>query len=190
MWLCLAAGKEKGHDNTNEKDAALLESNLFFCCLHYVNSGYLLLNLLLSKEARDEVVQQEVVATEDCMTPYTYIEENADGAFDLFIYSSAVQSLEKNEYQKIENALLRSDQKGFSYENTENGVKKYFGAQEEQVLLEYDNQSVPISFCKTAPQPTKMQFSNMYGDSKEAVCYEMASDYLLYTYPINKGVQF
>lgn len=148
------------------------------------------MNLLLSKGERDEVVQQEVVAAEDCMTPYTYIEENADGTFDLFIYSSAVQSLEKNEYQKIENALLRSDQKGFSYENTENGVKKYFGAQEEQVLLEYDNQSIPISFCKTAPKPTKVQFSNMYGDCKEAVCYEMASDYLLYTYPINKGVQF
>ena len=49
-------------------------------------------------------------------TPYTYIEQNDDGTYSLFIYASPVQYKEENgEYKKIDNTIIGCNKKNYMF---------------------------------------------------------------------------
>lgn len=124
-------------------------------------------------------------------TPYTYVEELEDGSYNFFIYASPVQWNDGATYVPIDNKIVGTKRKGYSYENASNQIKTYFPSNENiGFLLENGGDYFYMEIPEITGEGKTESFHNIYGQEKEAIEYQLKNGGVLYVYPVNTGIHF
>ena len=127
----------------------------------------------------------------DYDSPYTICYENQDGTYSMYIFSAPIQYKTDSGYAVIDNAIVKSKNEGYIFENKANDIKTYF-RKSPQGFFRIEREDGYIEFmpedCKGFSEAKHITYTNMYGTKVDAVRYEL-KDIDLVFYPVRSGIK-
>lgn len=140
----------------------------------------------------DMEAQGHIEQMHDYDSPYTICYRNSDDTYSMYVFAAPVQYKAEGGYQVIDNSLIPSEREGFSFENKANEVKTYFpktldGTFRIEKGTDY-MEFVPQCSAEGFSAGEKTDFTNMYGDTVEAVIYKR-NDMDMAFYPTKAGIK-
>lgn len=125
-------------------------------------------------------------------SPYTICYENKDNTYTMYIFGSPIQYKTSEGYAIIDNTIIKSGNKEFSFENKSNDIKTLFPKNlSAKFTIQKGNESICFSpnFNVSDFSEAKLEeMTNMYNEKIQAVVYRN-SKAELYFYPTKAGIK-
>ena len=162
-------------------------TSLLMACSSDKSGTYVLINAISQIDTSNKVQQLH-----EYDSPYTICYQNPDGTYSFYVFSSPIQYKTSNGYEIIDNTVVESSDKNYTFENKANNIKTYFPVSlsdsfkiaHNDDFLEFKVQDDVTGFSEAK----KLMYTNMYGDIVSAVIYER-SDMDMVFYPTKAGIK-
>lgn len=112
---------------------------------------------------------------EEYDSPYTIGTKNRDGTYSIYIFASPIQFKTVDGYTMIDNALIKSSDPAYSFQNAANEILTFFPYKlEDGFKVVRGNEWMTFAPIETEGFSTAKHriYTNLYGDKMDAVVYE------------------
>lgn len=135
---------------------------------------------------------KHITKLSDFDSPYTICYKNSNNTYSLYMFASPVQYLSNDQYVLIDNAIVKSNNKKYKYENKANEIKTYFPLKiSDGLLITKNKDSIKINLCgdlSEFEEVEQIEYENMFGDKVSAVIYKSAGFDIIF-YPTKSGIK-
>ena len=154
-------------------------------------------SLINDKQKNNSITEEDesgskAIKLDTMDTPYTQCFQNEDDTYSLYIFAAPIQYYDGSSYRHIDNTLIETSDKNFSFENKDNVIKTYYPKNlDNEIMISDGYFSLPFRIMldnKAFSEAQLVGYKNIYGEDIKAILYK-SDDTSVYLYSSNYGVE-